>query len=330
MARAAVRQRVAAAKGWSPTEPFQSAFMPKDFKVCDNREHLYVSIMSFLSYDLYNGGFANACWGVLLTATFPCMRHLPLSRMLLGLCMRAARNRLLFTDNLLDFIEYSCGVAQITLALCMAGLVGAAFDKQHSAGQNCLLPEGLALWINAITMTKPGSLQWFGTQCSSFVPVCANNHKRCPDNYYLGDTSRAFVRDGNTQMAITSLLMMLSFWIDNVPILEQPLDSCMPQAAPLTACLTFTNAMRITTYLQVFGAPTLKPLQIWSVHTMIATLAREKPVALDAKSGLCKRHGDNMELFTGVPDDLTSSQAYPKGFGRAVGHMFAGHYPTRV
>ena len=129
------------------------------------------------------------------------MRHLPLSRMLLGLCMRAARNRLLFTDNLIDFIEYSCGVAQITLALCMAGLVGAAFDKQHSAGQNCLLSEGLALWINAITMTKPGSLQWFGTQCSSFVPVCANNHKRCPDNYYLGDTSRAFVRDGNTQMA---------------------------------------------------------------------------------------------------------------------------------
>ncbi len=80
---------------------------------------------------------------------------------------------------------------------------------------------------------------------------------------YLGDTMLHFVQEGNAQMVVTSIVWMVSYWIGNRPILEQPLDSVMVKAPPLSTCLQFTKSFRITTYLQAFGAPTLKPLQIW-------------------------------------------------------------------
>ena len=141
-----------------------------------------------------------------------------------------------------------------------------------------MLGSGLALWVNALSMTKPKSMQWHGAHCSSFTVLSVAQSQRCAANRWAGDTSRSCVRDGNAQMVVASLLLWLSIMVGNVPILEQPRDSVMVKCRPLNIVLSWTCATCARTYMQTLGGPTLKPLQLWPTSSMIKDLERPMPL----------------------------------------------------
>lgn len=142
---------------------------------------------------------------------------------------------------------------------------------------------------------------------------------------FLGNESETFVQVGNVQMVITALLVMLSFWCDNVPVLEQPLYSTMTLCPPLATVFAHVAATRVVTWHKAFGSDSMKPLQILSSSNIIEVLRRPKP--REASKSLT-RHGAHG--YTGIKNRLRLSQAYTPMFGRAVADMIKTHLTTRA
>jgi hypothetical protein len=223
----------------------------------------------------------------------------------------------------LDYIEYFSGQAELSKSGIRFGLEGRSFDYIYTAEHDALSRRSLRLFLAALTGTKPLSLTWFGTVCSSFTVLCRAQSLRQESNGYEGDTNRAFVQIGNGLAAVSALLYLLTALMGNIPALEQPLNSCMPLYSVVNAVLTFCETYRVTTYHGSFGAETVKPLQLLSPSARIHSLIRSKPsLAPSDDSSLVTR--DDSGAFTGQKQQLTQSQAYTREFGEAVISAFFG------
>jgi hypothetical protein len=294
----------------------------------DFAAQVHTDVNAFLALDEYHGVKLVAVWGVMLQGAFPelCVRkYNSLDRMLLALILRCKQYRCHDATQLHDFIEYGCGGGALTLECLREGLCGVGLDKLAGLAQNALHPLGLRLWVNELSVTRDKAVTWFGTQCSSFVPLCLSTSKRSCANGYLGDETRLFVREGNALMNVTALLMLLSFWLGNVPVLEQPLGSVMPKSVPLQSVLAFMDAKRVVTWHKAFGAKSMKPFQILSPSGIICELRRDKPAGKSI--ALVRKNGDR---FTGIKRRLVASGAYAQMFGAAVAKMVKKHLAGEV
>ena len=221
----------------------------------------------WLQYDAVNNNSrAASLWSSVLLKCYPWFAGHSLRFMLVSLLFNQSNY------HGLDFIEFSSGRGNLSCELLRQGLVGAAFDIANEDCHDCLTSQGLRLWLDALTATGRAALTWWGTECSSFVILCKCQSCREVSNDFLGDESRPFVRRGNCFMEITALLMLLSFWLGNVCVLEQPLNSVMPRAPSLSHVLAFIQANKYVTYIGAFGGETTEPLQIWSSHSSCAQL----------------------------------------------------------
>ena len=123
------------------------------------------------------------------------------------------------------------------------------------------------------------------------------------------------VLDGNLQMTVTSLLFALSWLCGNSPILEQPLNSCMPKAQPLQGVLQVTGSRKTVTWHGAYekkGAPP-KPLQLHSPHHSVSCLRRAKPKDRVADHSRLWRKEANGK-YSGIKPKLKQSQTYCPGF----------------
>ena len=287
-------------------------------------------ISALLDADVAEGGRAATLWPRLLRGAYPphgpqCQGVLAapqgtsdLGDMLFALAMRTYRNRGLpeFQRVRVEAIEYFAGRAAVTEAHLARGILASRFDIAYHSGHDCLTDAGLSLWLDELAFTPIGSLLWFGTQCSSWVMMCRKQSMRSEKNGYWGDTSRPFVSKGNMQMVVTSLVMFVGCLLSNTPMLEQPLNSVMVKARPLSTVLSVVGAHRTVTYLGAFGGETMKPLQIWHVAKSYGELRRPRPSKFTPQAQLVKRHGDRS--FSGVKGPLKASQAYPPAFAVSV------------
>ena len=157
----------------------------------------------------------------------------------------------------------------------------------------------------------------FGTRCSSFVWIAAGTSGRRKGNE-LGDVSKPSVRDGNQQMSITALMMVVAFWCRIAPILEQPTSSVMPKCNPLQSTLSFMKATRVVTWHGSFGARSPKPLQLWSSSDMIKSMRRARPPNAGQWHSLVIIKAGKIQ----GAKNLKASEAYTPTFGKAVGKMF--------
>jgi hypothetical protein len=295
----------------------------------DFAAQVHADIEAFLSLDAQHFGKPVAVWRGLVQGAFPelCLRRYSnLDRMLLALVLRCRQRRHADASGLHDFIEYACGRGNLTLQCLRHGLHGVGLDKLFGLAHDVLHPHGLRLWINELSVTKTRSVNWFGTQCSSFVPMCLNNSKRSAENSYLGDETKEFVCQGNMLMNVTALLMMLSFWLGNVPVLEQPLGSVMPKCIPLQTALAFMGADRVVTWHGAFGSKSMKPLQILSPSVIIQVLKRDKPHGASTRLARSNSAGQ----FTGVKGRMTKSGEYTMPFGACVARMAKRHLERQV
>ena len=278
-------------------------------------------IDAFLRDDAENyGGRAEQAWSSYLRMSYPFMSSCETSEMLLALCLRVIYHRRLGHSRL-QYIEFFCGKGELSKAAIQLGLVGMSFDICLAQDHDCLSPAGLRLFLAALAGSLPMAMQWFGTQCSSFVVLCRAQSLRNDTNMFEGDTSREFVRVGNALASISALLMFIGYMTLCVPALEQPGNSCLPSCGVMRCVLQHIQAYKVITYHGSFGSETLKPLQIISTSPWISALIRPKPtVTADDDEALVTRSADGS--FTGKKKNLESSQSYTRQFGLAVVQAF--------
>ena len=286
------------------------------------------TIKGFLEKDKESGGSAAEVWPELITDALPQLRGYSLLLMLLLLVAVAMRNRKGST-GLWQLIEYFAGRAELTKAHIELGLVHSSrLDKDYGEHHDCLTRVGLAHWLCDLLLAGPTALIWFGTQCSSFVLMCKSVSKRSASNGWLGDTGKTFVKDGNKQMHITSLMYFVSWLIGCCPVLEQPLSSVLPKICPLSTVLRFTRSKRTVTWMGSSKGGSPKPLQLFHTAAAYQTLKRPCPAFKFRQNILVNRFCDKngKTKFRGAKC-LKASQEYTAEFGRAVAVITKGQLP---
>jgi hypothetical protein len=301
-----------------PESPAMQFACPSNFAE-DVIAPLQTSIADFLDRD--ESGRASTLYPPFLTSAYPEFVGMGLAQMLLLLILRCLRNQAaLLQSELLDFVEYAAGQAELTYHCVALGFRGARFDIAYSKDHDVLTPLGLRLWMDYLSECKKGALVWFGTRCSSFVFVSRGPSGRRQSNDFVGDEAKSWVKNGNDQAAISSLLFFIAFKAGLVPTLEQPCDSCMPKVNPLAHVFNLVKATRVVTWLGAFGGLSPKPIQIWSSSDIVRELRRGRPI-MDQKEKLVTVKNGKV---TGTKA-MKQSQAYPPQFGAAVAAMLRSH-----
>lgn len=265
-------------------------------------------------------GLAKRHWPKLLRKAYPELRQDTLENMLVKLVVRAykIRDSLLLTTpaRLHGFLEICAGQGNLTLQCLKAFLYGHAFDRIYSPDHDMSTCVGLRCLLDALAECAAEAGVWFGTKCSPFVSLCQNNHKRALSNGFWGMRQKPFVRAGNLQMVVTSLMMAVAFWSGANPVLEQPMSSVMPKCEPLASVLASINANKHTVWHGAYGGESPKPLQLWSPKDL-SVLQRGRPG--DRLLTLCVHRG---KRYSGNKEALQRSQAYSHEFGKAVSAVF--------
>eukprot|EP00435_Cladocopium_sp_Y103_P051430 s2754_g16.t1 len=225
----------------------------------------------------------------------------------LHMAHRTLHNRRLGRCSL-DFIEYFSGHGELSKSVIHFGLEAMSSDWIHSGEHDALSRRGLRLFLAALSGAKPHALTWFGTVCSSFVVLCRAQSERQWSNNFAGNVSLNFLMMGNRLAAVSSLIYLLSDMVGNFPVLEQPLNSCMPLYSMMNAVLTFCRSCKISTYHGAFGAETAKPFQLLSVSSKINSLTRTKPYVETNHADLLVTRDENGG-FTGQKQQLVQGQA---------------------
>jgi len=233
-------------------------------------------IDDFIAMDMAAGGAAVTDMPTLIGSAYPSLRGETLQQQLLNLAIHvvACQAR---SGGTYGSLEYWAGSGAITASQIKAGVAAAQFDKNIDDSHNCTTAVGFRLWLDTLSASKELCLTWFGTQCSPFVWLSSSQHGRKKANGFLGNTDKAFVKEGNSQMLVTATLFLLAYLVGNRPVLEQPQGSCLPKICPLSTVLRFAEAFRTVTHLGAFGASSAKPLQLYHTTEALKKLRRKRP-----------------------------------------------------
>ena len=214
------------------------------------------------------------------------------------------------------FIEFWAGAGVLTKEHIRLGWTCSRFDRAYSNSHDCSIGVGLRLWVDELCQVSKGGYIWCGTQCSSFLQMCVSTSGRRRSNGFYGDESRKFVREGNRQMKVLSLLFVVASLLNVDVVLEQPSQSVLPHMQPLRLAMDFAGAMKTTTWLGEYGGISPKPIQLWHTASKFRALARRRRRGIQHGSRLVTRLPGNK--FRGNPKALKLSQVYPCEFAVAV------------
>ena len=233
----------------------------------------------FLKYDAaHHQGHASQFWPKFISMAYPVLAHMPLLQQLSPLVnwfyWSTQESKMMF-----DSVEYAAGKANLTREMISRGFVACALDILFSDQQDCLTSHGLRLWIEVLLGCRRSASLWFGSQCSSIVPLCLFVSKRCAENKFWGDVSREFVRTGNALMMITSFIMALGLSMGHYATLEQPLGSCMPSHPIMMAVIIFSHE-EICNISWCIWSEDRKPIQLLSTMSL-ASCEMDKPNMCD-------------------------------------------------
>ena len=281
----------------------------------------FASLTDIRGFLARQSGVATKLWFDLLAEACPELKEICIEMMLLSLVSCAHDNRASGVADT-DFVEYWAGSGALTKEFIRVGQRCFRLDKAYSNHHSCSTAEGLRLWLVTLCSVRRGGLIWCGTQCSSFLRMCMSRSKRTAENAYLGDTSRAFVVEGNRQMVVLSIIAFVALLVGVDFILEQPTQSLLPCMEPLKSTLAFIGATRTVTWLGEFGAESPKPLQLLHSSSKYAALARTRPRPSEEKISLVEKLPGGK--FRGKPDALKKSQVYPERFAAAVVRIAVG------
>ena len=140
------------------------------------------AVRDFLAFDCRYGGYASELWPELMDMAYPELRECALDCKLTYWFARVwnVRENGVNEQQLRTMIEYCSGCAQLTLQHIVAGFLTAAYDKINPSDicQDCLTKEGLRNWLDGLTATQKGAVNWLAPKCAHFLVMCAAHHKR--------------------------------------------------------------------------------------------------------------------------------------------------------
>jgi hypothetical protein len=229
----------------------------------------------------------------------------------------------------LDWTEQFAGMKSVTNAMLSAGRVAVPFEMCdegivqniiHCIGFVYCMTLTLKVRIGGGTNTAPVCSTWtwmnrFTSQRTTFRPLGA---------VHLKSVSSANEMVSRVIMTLWILSARRVFWV-----LEQPVHSLMefhPRFAELAKRMTITRA---TVRMSMFGAATAKPTWLYSNYAWISEIKNHVTPSMrytgpltttvvyyvDAHGKRCVQGGDG----------LKKSQAYPKGFGKALNQLYEAH-----
>lgn len=296
----------------------------KDFEL----EELYklkqkaAIVQQLITEDSKNGGVAMREWPSIIQQAAPGIPAASddLKGMLLCLVMRCWRNRKVCIRNdipMHQWVEGFAGQAMISLHLLMAGLPGKRLDIDYSPDHDIVAR--FDTWLNAWSRSPQQAFHWTAPKCSSFVILCRGPSQRREENSWWGDERKEWVQQGNKIMVRTALLGFLSHLVDCTFVIEQPCNSVMFKAPPMSTVLAVTGTSRINTWHNAFGAESPKPFTlVGNLPLNVLEVGLKRKKATTPSIRLVNKKGTK---FSGNKN-LTKSQAYTPAFGKAVASMW--------
>ena len=226
-------------------------------------------------------------------------------------------------------VEFFSGEAAITRAMREACRQAASFDvRDEPVFQNMLTSEGFVLAMLLVLRLVPGAGMLAAPVCSTWVWLNRGTSLRSSGRR-LGDTLRQQVRDANCMVARVVLLAILTTCRGLVWIIEQPANSLLEKHPRFQLLLSRMPVYRITTYMQAFGGPSLKPTWLYSNSPLIDELARkpsgERSATRVEMVKACGRGESTGRIKYTGGDDLKESQTYPREFGLALVEWYTRH-----
>ena len=146
---------------------------------------------------------------------------------------------------------------------------------------NMLHPPGIVLCFASILALEPGGLAHFATVCTSFCWTNSGTHQRTSFNPF--GESKIYIREGSQLAGITSALMLLAWCKGCCITLENPRNSKLEIYPTMQALVRFllereregfegAALLRHAIYLGDFGAPSQKPIWLYSTYDITSTL----------------------------------------------------------
>ena len=274
-------------------------------------------LKDFFSVDDRCGGRCQQTWPRYIEKAYPWMLGWSLEAMLVALLIRTHHHR----RNgrcWLQYLEVFAGKGNLSRAAIEAGLQGASLDIEMNQDHDILQAYGLKLLLSCLTATLAGALLWVATPCSTFVILSSSVCKRTFENQYLGDIQRYCVQEGNVLADLSGLVLLLGFLLSLKDGMEQPSSSVMPCTPAIRAVLEYIGGRKTETFHFNFGAPTLKPLQLWSSCPYMTRMKRDRPSVACIEASALAEKDQTSGGFTGRKELLKESQEYTLEFGRSV------------
>ena len=193
------------------------------------------------------------------------------------------------------------------------GLCCSTYDIEDvNDEQDCRTERGQTTLFTQVGSVKREGLVMLPPKCSNCVPLNMGTAKRCKENP-LGNTSRTDVRDSNDTAA---MLCSLCRWMVEQSIywiIEQPLNSWFFKLPVVEKMLADCGAMRVSFAMELFGASSKKPTELWGTAPWLQFIANvPKPISKGKRTVLAERRG---KWVSGKRKEMKASQAYPPAFG---------------
>jgi hypothetical protein len=155
-------------------------------------------------------------------------------------------------------------------------------------------------------------------------------HQRSIVNPF-GNTLNAKVRESNKFAEWTALAMLVCWACGIFYVLENPINSWIFEQPSIRQVLQFTGAKRIALYLEDFGAPTQKPVELWGTwpglgRLRLSSLEVRRRVSLGLEPPPKRQKLATHELngqVNGKAKEMALSSLYPPRFARVVARL---HY----
>ena len=218
-------------------------------------------------------------------------------------------------------IEFFAGQAEISVAANNKGMSVVAYDRKYNMNSNInhfIRQEGFSRALELVLSVVPGGSLWGAPVCGPWVFICRKGTDRSLDNP-AGNLKNPRVQNSNRMVVYLTIVFLLG-WMRNLHLfIEQPRSSLMRHFTPFRELLKSCLPHETTSYLghEDFGGESPKPITLHSDTERIAELKRKPPMSTTVR--LASKSADGS--VNGKTALLTSSSAYPRGFGRAVASL---------
>ena len=218
----------------------------------------------------------------------------------------------------LDAVEFFAGTHNLSTSLYNAGMNAMPFDKVISPEQNILTHSGFQLAVQWTLRLREGGLLWAAVECSTWAFLSRSTYSRSKSRPE-GDLDHAAVRIANRMAERTVMLCVLAASRGAKIVIENPQSSLLSYLSPMSELCEMVLKEQTCVWLGSFGAPTAKPVLLWSNWPSVEKLRTERPFFGSSMTQLVTKSASGE--VTGRRKALKDSHAYPARFGDAVAQL---------